>query len=93
MQTYTIDIRPRRQATIPHALLQQVGVGIGDQLVARVENETVVLKPKKQVFLDALKAIQKAVRESGIPEKKMQDNVKRIRRQIYEERYANKSIS
>lgn len=92
MQTYTIDIRPRRQATIPQAILQQVGVGVGDQLVASVENETVVLKPKKQAFLDALKAIQKAFRESGIPEKKMQDNLKSIRRQIYEERYANKSI-
>lgn len=86
MQTYTIDIRPRRQATIPEAILQQVGVGIGDQLVASVENETVVLKPKKQAFLDALKAIQKAVAQSGIPESEFQEAIKRDR-----EAYARKN--
>lgn len=93
MQTYTIDIRPRRQATIPRTLLQQVGVGVGDQFVASVQNATVVLKPKKQVFLDALAALQKAFQESGIPEQEMQDNLKKIRRQIYEERYATKNLS
>lgn len=86
MQTYTIDIRPRRQTTIPQALLQQVGVGVGDQLIASVENAAVVLKPKKQVFLNALKAIQKAFRESGIPESEFQEAIKRDR-----EEYARKS--
>ena len=90
MQSYTINIRPRRQITIPQALLQEVGVG--DQFIATVENTAVVLKPKKQIFLNALKAIQKAFQESGIPEKEMQDNLKKIRRQIYEERYTQ-SIS
>jgi len=93
MQTYTIDIRPRRQTTIPEAILQRVGVGVGDQFIATVENTAVVLKPKKQVFLDSLKAIQKAFQESGIPEKEMQDNLKKIRRQIYEERYAGTNLS
>lgn len=65
---------------------------MGDKLIAEVKSNKVVLKPKKQVFMDALAEIQRIVKESGIPEKEMQDNLKKIRKQIYEERYA-KSIS
>lgn len=87
MQTYTIDIRPRRQATIPRTLLQQVGVGVGDQFVASVQNATVVLKPKKQVFLDALAALQKAFQESGIPESEFQEAIKKDREQYARKNY------
>ncbi len=41
---------------------------------------------------DAFEALQKAFAESGIPEKEMQDNLKKIRREIYLEQYG-KSIS
>ncbi len=88
MQTYTIDIRPKRQATFPRALLEEVGANVGDKLEAKVDGKQIIIKPKKQVFLDALKEIQKAFKESGISEKEMQDNLKKIRQQIYEERYA-----
>lgn len=88
MQTYTIDIRPRRQATFPQELLKEVGVDVGDKLVAEVKNKQVILKPRKQAFLDALKEIQRMVKESGIPEKEMQDNLRKIRQEIYDERYA-----
>ncbi len=86
MQTYTIDIRPRRQTTIPQALLQEVGVGVGDQFVATAQNSSLVLKPKKQVFMDALKALQKAFKESGIPESEFQEAIQRDR-----EAYARKN--
>lgn len=87
MQTYTIDIRPRRQATIPRAVLQQLGVDVGDQFVASVQNATVVLKPKKQVFLDAFKALQKAFQESGIPESEFQEAIQRDRKQYARKNY------
>ena len=86
MQTYTIDIRPRRQTTIPQALLQQIGVNVGDQLIATAQNASLVLKPKKQVFMDALKALQKAFQESGIPESEFQESIKKDR-----EEYARKN--
>lgn len=86
MQTYTIDIRPRRQATFPRALLEKLELGEGDQLQAEVQDKKIILKPKKQVALDAFKALQKAFQESGIPEAEFQENIKKDR-----EEYARKN--
>lgn len=88
MQTYTIDIRPRRQATFPRKLLEELGIGEGDSLVAKVKEKKIILKPKKQIALDAFKELQRAFQESGVSEKEMQDNLIKIRKQIYEERYS-----
>lgn len=66
---FTIDIRPRRQATLPAPLLQMMGIGIGDSLEVEINNNQAVLRPKKQLALDALKAIQAAFRRAKIPEK------------------------
>mgnify|MGYP001597922014 CR=1 FL=1 len=90
MQTYTIDIRPRRQATFPQELLGRVGVDVGDKLIAEIKDNLIVLKPRKQAAMDALKQLQKAFQESGIPEKEMQDNLKKIRQEIYDKRYASR---
>lgn len=64
---YTVDIRPRRQVTIPNAILNQLGVGIGDSLEIEIQGKEAIVKPKKQVALDALKEIQRAFRNSKIP--------------------------
>lgn len=90
MQTYTIDIRPRRQTTLPKSLLNELGVDVGDKLVAEIKNKQVILKPRKQLFLDTLKELQRMVKESGIPEKEMQDNLRKIRKELYEERYSSR---
>ncbi|KKQ42599.1 MAG: Transcriptional regulator, AbrB family [Microgenomates group bacterium GW2011_GWC1_37_8] len=84
--SYTIDIRQRRQVTLPNEVLKQMGVTVGDSIEIKVEGKKAVLKPKKQIALEALKEMQRIVRESGISEKEMQENVRRIRRQINEER-------
>ncbi len=81
MQTYTIDIRPRRQATFPRTLLNQVGLGVGDKLVAQVVDKKIVLKPQRQVALDAFAELQRIVQESGVPEKEIQDAIMRDREQ------------
>lgn len=88
MQSYTIDIRPRRQTTFPSELLKKVGANVGDQFEATVDKNKIILKTKKQIALDALKEIQKAFQESGIPEKEMQDNLNKIRKETYEKRYS-----
>lgn len=90
--TALLNIRQRRQVTFPEPLLNLVGANVGDNLVAEVFNKQIILKPQKQVSLDAFKALQKVFAESGIPEKEMQDNLKRIRQKIYQEKYA-KSFS
>ncbi|OGK26677.1 hypothetical protein A2954_01170 [Candidatus Roizmanbacteria bacterium RIFCSPLOWO2_01_FULL_37_12] len=94
MKTFTLNIRPKRQATFPETLLQEVGLKVGDKLTAQVKNNEIVLKPQKQVALDALKEIQRLVKESGVSEKEMQDNLKKIRQNDYDQRYAKaKGIS
>lgn len=87
MQTYTIDIRPRRQATFPRELLEKVGIGEGDKLVAEVKEKKIILKPKKQIFLDAFKELQRAFQESGIPESEFQEAIKRDRKEYAKKNY------
>lgn len=79
MQTYTIDIRPRRQTTLPRSLLEEVGVDIGDKLEAKAQGKKIILKPKKQIALEALAELQRIFKESGIPEKEFQDAIIRDR--------------
>jgi len=84
MQTFTINIRPRRQTTIPRKLLEELNVGVGDDFEAYIKNNTLVFKPKKQIAMDAFKELQKAIQESGISEKEMQKNLRKIRQEKYE---------
>ena len=84
MQTYTINIRPRRQATFPKKLLEELGVDVGDDFEAYTEEKKIVLKPKKQIALEAFKELQKAVQESGISKKEMLENLDKIRQEEYE---------
>lgn len=79
MQTYTLNIRTKRQTTIPELLLQQVGLKVGDKLVATVKEESIILKPQKKVALDLLKEIQKIFKESGVPESEIQEAIRKDR--------------
>lgn len=63
---YTIDIRSRRQATFPGEVLKLMGVTVGDQLEITIKNKQALIKPKKQIALEALSAIQKAFNNSGV---------------------------
>ncbi|OGM73807.1 hypothetical protein A3H19_00485 [Candidatus Woesebacteria bacterium RIFCSPLOWO2_12_FULL_39_9] len=84
--SYSLTIRPKRQVTLPNEILKQLGITVGDSVEIKVEGKKAVLKPKKQIALEALKEIQRIVRESGISEKEMQENARRIRKQINERR-------
>lgn len=92
MQTYTIDIRPRRQTTIPRKLLEEMGIGVGDKVVAKVKNKKLIMEPKKQVFLDALVEIQRIVKESGVSEKELQESAQDDRKK-WAQKYAAKNLS
>lgn len=93
MQTYTIDIRPRRQITFPKSILEKLGIGVGDSFVAEAKDATIILKPRKQAFLDLLKEMERIVKESGIPEAELQEAAKNYRRQKTLTSYAATSIS
>ena len=77
--TYTIDIRPRRQATFPSAVLSALGLTVGDSIQIEISGNKAILTPKKQIALNALKEIQKVFRESKIPMSEFMDQINRDR--------------
>ena len=93
MDTYTIDIRPRRQATFPKKLLEELGLEVGDKLVASVKNKTLIMKTNKQVFMDTFDEIQRIVKESGITEEEIQKSLRETRQELYDKRYRSKGLS
>ena len=88
--TYTLQIRPKRQATFPSSLLEALGVGVGDSLNITLEGKRAIIKPSKQATLDALKEIQKIFKESGVTEKEMLEDLDR-QRGVEAKKYASKS--
>lgn len=70
--TYTIQIRDRRQVTLPTALLKKFNLAVGDNLEIQLDNNFAVIKPKKRVALDAFKEIQVAFAKSAVTEKELQ---------------------
>lgn len=87
MQTYTINIRPKRQTTFPQPLLQAVGLNVGDKLIAKIEKKRIILEPQKQAALNALRELQRLFRTCGVSEKEMQESLKKTREQLTKERY------
>lgn len=77
--TYTINIRPRRQATFPSEILTALGLTVGDSVEVKVVNDRAILTPKKKIALDALNEIKKAFRESKIPMSEFMDKINRDR--------------
>ena len=85
MTTFSVDIRPRRQVTLPSELLKKLGAEVGDSMEIKVRQKTATLKSKKQIALNALKELQRAVQESGVG---LQEVLKAVDRQRLE--YAKK---
>jgi len=75
MSTYTIDIRPRRQATLPRPFLKKLGADVGDALHIEVRGQKAVVMAKKRIALDAFREIQSAFSRSKILEATLQRSV------------------
>ena len=85
--TYIVNIRDRRQVTLPAAVLNQLLVDKGDKLSLTVVNKKIVAQPVKEQAMDSLKAIQKAFEESGVTERELQKSGVKIRKQLVEKLY------
>lgn len=85
MKGYTISIRSRRQATFPKELLEKLDIRVGSKLTAKVENKKIILKPNKQIALDALYEIQKIIQKSGIKEEELQKEARFYRKKMAED--------
>ena len=69
LMTYTLDIRQRRQVTLPRELLLKWGVDEGDKLRIEVKDgNTATMVPQKKVALEALEEIQAIFAKSGTAE-------------------------
>lgn len=75
MNNYTVQIRERRQITLPKPILEQFDMQIGDSLEVKIKDKEVILKPVKKVALEALKEIQMAFANSKVTEKELQDEL------------------
>jgi len=52
---------------------------VGDSIEVKVQNKLAVMKPKKQIALDAFKELQKAFQESGVSEKEIASEIDKQR--------------
>lgn len=86
--TALLNIRQRRQVTFPEPLLGLVGVSIGDNLVAEVLNNQIVLKPQKQKTLDLFSQLQGIIADSGVSNADLQ-NAADEDRKVWAKNYAS----
>ena len=82
LMTYILDIRARRQVTIPGDLLRTWGLQEGDGLILEVKDNQARLMPKKQSARALLSEIQKAFINSGFSEKEFQDMATNQRKKV-----------
>lgn len=78
--TYTLDIRARRQVTIPSDLLKTWGLEEGDGLILEVQDGQAKITPKKQSSKALLNEISTAFKASGISESELQKAAMRDRK-------------
>ena len=88
--TLDVILRDRRQVTLPAEVCERMGLQTGDRLEMHLEDDTLVVKPKKGLALSALREIQAAFAVSGIREEELQQSGQEIREEIYRERHVQK---
>lgn len=87
LMTYLINIRERRQVTLPKKVLDQLLVGQGDRLVVKVVDQNLIATPVKNQTLLTLKAIQQAFKKAKITEAELQKSGEMIRKELGNEFY------
>jgi len=80
--TFIVNIRDRRQITLPADILDKLGLSVGDNLAIQVKKQELVIKPLREQTVDTLKAIQKVFQESKINEKELQEAGQNLRKKL-----------
>ena len=63
-----VQLRPKRQITLPSKVCEKLGIDFGDKLELSIKDDSIVVKPKKTIALNALNEIRKAFKKSDITE-------------------------
>ncbi len=77
-----VTLRPRRQLTLPASVCEVLGIKPGDQLELSVTEDGLLVRPKKTLALKALEEIQRAFANSGISEKELQEEGRKVRERL-----------
>ena len=83
----TIVLRPRRQVTLPRNVCEALGIEPGDRLVLEVSDGVLIARPGRQVALEAVEELRKAIAESGVTEKELLESGRQIRDELFREKY------
>ena len=75
LMTYLLNIRPRRQVTVPDAILKMWNLSEGDGLVLEIQDGQAKITPKKQSAKALLEEISTAFKSSGVSESEFQKAV------------------
>ncbi|MBI4318067.1 MAG: AbrB/MazE/SpoVT family DNA-binding domain-containing protein [Chloroflexi bacterium] len=85
-----VVIRSRRQVTLPAEVCDSLGLAIGDQLDVQVEGGAIIATPRKSEASKALADIRRIFAAHGPPLDDLQEEGRRVRKEIYRERYGKK---
>jgi len=86
-EEYRAVLRPRRQVTLPREVCEALDVQPGDGLVLTLAEGAVVVRARRQAALEALRALQRAMEESGVTEEELLESGRQVRDEIFRERY------
>lgn len=84
-----ITLGPNGQLTLPSQVCDELKIGAGDLLVVTMTDDGFLVTPKNAEAHAALRAVWRAFAESGITEEELQAEGRRVREEIYRERYGD----
>ena len=87
----TINIRPRRQITLPKAALEAVKVDVGEKLTIKVVDNAIVLQPLKEGVISTFTALQKALQRTTSLSS-LQKEAKRARKQLWQQKIKSEGL-
>ena len=82
-----IAVREKRQVTLPAAVCRELGIEPGDLLDATIDDGAIVIRPARKAALDALKELQRAVKESGVTLEELLEGGRHARAEIAHEKW------
>ncbi|HLG10324.1 MAG TPA: AbrB/MazE/SpoVT family DNA-binding domain-containing protein [Dehalococcoidia bacterium] len=82
-----ISVREKRQVTLPASVCKELGIEPGDLLDATVDEGALVIRPARKAALDALKELQRAIKESGVTLSDLLEGGQQVRKEIFRESY------
>ena len=86
-------IRERRQITIPADFCRELDMKIGDSFTVELREGGLVLTPSHKAALDALTELHRIFAESGVTERELQAEGRRIRAELSRQRYGQRRRS